>query len=118
MDVFTAVADPTRRSILDVLAEGDSAAGRLVELFPTLSQPAVSRHLRVLLEVGLVTVRSESQRRIYALRPERLAELDSWLRPYQRLWQDRFDALERHLAQKNVPSKSKKTKHARTRKNH
>lgn len=97
MDIFVAVAEPTRRAILDLLAEGDRPAGELVAAFPALTQPAVSRHLRVLLEVGLVEVRPEAQRRIYALRPERLAELDAWLRRYRRYWAGRLDALEQHL---------------------
>ncbi len=86
MDIFVAVAEPTRRAILDMLAEGDRPAGELVAAFPALTQPAVSRHLRVLLDVGLVAVRPEAQRRIYALRPERLAELDAWLGRYRRFW--------------------------------
>jgi DNA-binding transcriptional ArsR family regulator len=97
MDVFVAVAEPTRRAILDLLAEGERPAGALVAAFPELTQPAVSRHLRVLLEVGLVEVRPEAQRRIYALRPDRLAEMDDWLGRYRRFWDHRLDALERHL---------------------
>jgi DNA-binding transcriptional ArsR family regulator len=62
-----------------------------------MSQPRVSKHLRVLREAGLVTVRAEAQRRWYELRPEPLADLDSWLAPYRRLWTERLEALERHL---------------------
>jgi len=102
MDIFVAVAEPTRRTILEVLAEGERPAGELVAMFPALTQPAVSRHLRVLLEVGLVEVRPEAQRRIYALRPERLAELDAWLDRYRRFWATRLDALEQHLADPNA----------------
>jgi DNA-binding transcriptional ArsR family regulator len=99
MDIFVAVAEPTRRAILDLLAGGERAAGELVSAFPALTQPAVSRHLRVLLDVGLVAVRPEAQRRIYTLRPERLAELDAWLSHYRRFWAERLDALDRHLAE-------------------
>jgi DNA-binding transcriptional ArsR family regulator len=104
MDIFVAVAEPTRRAILDLLAEGERPAGELVAAFPALTQPAVSRHLRVLLDVGLVEVRPEAQRRIYALRPERLAELDAWLGRYRRFWAGRLDALERHLDDREVTS--------------
>jgi DNA-binding transcriptional ArsR family regulator len=62
-----------------------------------LSQPGTSKHLRVLREAGLVKVRTEAQRRVYALQPRPLAELDAWLAPYRRLWSDSLDALERHL---------------------
>jgi DNA-binding transcriptional ArsR family regulator len=64
----------------------------------TLSQPAVSKHLRVLREAGLVDVRGDAQRRLYRVTPEPLAELDAWLAPYRTLWADRLDALQRHLA--------------------
>lgn len=94
--MFAAVADPTRRTLLELLADGERAAGELGAAFPTLSQPSVSRHLRVLREVGLVEVRIEAQRRIYILRPDRLAELDRWLDRYREFWAGRLDALE-HL---------------------
>ena len=104
MDVFEAVAEPTRRRILDLLAVDERPAGELVDAFPALTQPAVSRHLRVLREVGLVTVRAEAQRRIYVLRPERLGELDRWLERYRAFWPDRLDALDRHLTdRRNQP---------------
>lgn len=111
MDIFVAVADPTRRAILDLLVEGERPAGELVAAFPALTQPAVSRHLRVLLEVGLVAVRPEAQKRIYGLRPERLAELDVWLGRYRQFWNDRLDALGQHLAETQateVPSTERK----------
>jgi DNA-binding transcriptional ArsR family regulator len=108
MDIFVAVAEPTRRAILEMLAEGDRPAGELVAAFPALTQPAVSRHLRVLLDVGLVEVRPEAQRRIYALRPERLAELDAWLDRYRRFWTTRLDALERHLADREGTSSNER----------
>ena len=97
MDVFGAIADPSRRVMLDLLADGERPAGELVAALPSLTQPAVSRHLRVLREVGLVDVRVDAQRRIYALRPERLTQLDDWLARYRRFWADHLDALEMHL---------------------
>src|SRR5919201_236146 len=92
---FEVVAEPTRRRILDLLRERSRPVGELVELFG-LSQPLVSKHLRVLRDAGLVRVRLAAQRRWYELRPEPLAELDAWLAPYRRLWADSLDALERH----------------------
>jgi DNA-binding transcriptional ArsR family regulator len=93
---FEVVAEPTRRRILDLLRERSRPVGELVELFG-LSQPLVSKHLRVLRDAGLVRVRQDAQRRWYELRAEPLAELDAWLAPYRRLWADSLDALERHL---------------------
>ena len=98
MDVFEAVAEPSRRALLDVLAGGERSAGELVAAVPTLTQPAVSRHLRVLREVGLVEVRPDAQRRIYALQAGGLAEIDRWLAQYRRYWANHLDALEQHLA--------------------
>jgi DNA-binding transcriptional ArsR family regulator len=97
VDVFTAVAEPSRRQLLDLLADGERPAGDLVAALPRLTQPAVSRHLRVLRDAGLVSVRPDAQRRVYALRAERLAEIDAWLAPYRRYWARHLDALERHL---------------------
>jgi DNA-binding transcriptional ArsR family regulator len=93
---FTVLAEPARRRILDLLLERPRPVGELVEKLG-LTQPGTSKHLRVLREAGLVVVRPEAQRRVYALNPEPLAELDEWLEPYRRLWSDRLDALERHL---------------------
>ncbi|MCF6422547.1 MULTISPECIES: helix-turn-helix transcriptional regulator [Amycolatopsis] len=98
MDVFEAVAEPSRRTLLDLLAQGELPAGDLVAALPGLTQPAVSRHLRILREVGLVEVRPDGQRRIYALRPDGLAEIDKWLGRYRRYWARHLDSLERHLA--------------------
>jgi DNA-binding transcriptional ArsR family regulator len=98
MDVFEAVAEPNRRALLDLLAEGERPAGELVSSLPSLTQPAVSRHLRILREVGLVAVRPDGQRRIYALRTDRLIEIDEWISRYRRYWPQHLDALERHLA--------------------
>lgn len=93
---FEVLAEPRRRDILDLLRDGERAVGELVEQLP-LSQPTVSKHLKVLREAGLVEVRQDAQRRWYRLRPEPLAEIDSWLRPYRRMWAQRLDALQRHL---------------------
>lgn len=101
MDVFEAVAEPSRRALLDVLAEGERTAGELVATLPRLTQPAVSRHLRVLREVGLVEVRPDAQRRIYALRPDGLVEIDEWIGRYRRYWARHLGALEDHLARKH-----------------
>lgn len=79
MDLFTALADPTRRTMLELLRRGERPAGDFVIAFPWLTQPAVSRHLRVLREAGLVRVRPEAQSRLYSLHPEGLAPLARWL---------------------------------------
>jgi DNA-binding transcriptional ArsR family regulator len=99
MDVFEAVAEPHRRMLLDLLAERERSAGELVASLPGLTQPAVSRHLRILREVGLVEVRPDGQRRIYALSADGLIEIDSWISRYRRYWPRHLDALEQHLAQ-------------------
>ena len=93
---FAAVAEPSRREILDLLREGTRSVGEIVER-TGLSQPGVSKHLRVLRDHGLVRVRRDAQRRLYDLDPAPLAELDAWLAPYRALWNDRLDALGRHL---------------------
>ncbi|WP_394825254.1 ArsR/SmtB family transcription factor [Pendulispora albinea] len=100
MDVFAAIAEPSRRALLDILVHGGRTAGELVDALPALSQPGVSKHLRVLREVGLVDVRTDAQRRVYTLRAEALAEVDHWLDQYRKLWNWHLDALEEHLATK------------------
>ena len=97
MDVFEAVAEPTRRTVLDLLAGRERSAGEIVAALPALTQPAVSRHLRILRESQLVDVRADGTRRLYSLRPAGLAELDRWLASYRRFWGERLDDLERHL---------------------
>lgn len=94
--VFHAIADPTRRHVLELLAERDLTAGEIASAF-TVSRPAVSRHLRVLREAGLVRSRRDAQRQVYGLNPEPLAELDTWLATYRPFWTERLDALEQHL---------------------
>ena len=93
---FELVAEPSRRHSLDLLRERARPVGELVGILG-LSQPGVSKHLRLLREAGLVRVRRDGQRRWYELQAEPLAELDEWLEPYRRLWEDRLDRLERHL---------------------
>ncbi len=96
MSTYAALAEPNRREILDLLRGGERSVGDLVGRL-TLSQPGVSKHLKVLREAGLVDVRSQGKQRLYALRSEPLAEVDAWLVPYRAFWSDRLDALERHL---------------------
>jgi DNA-binding transcriptional ArsR family regulator len=96
MTVFDVLAEPNRRRILDVLQPRECSVGQLVERLE-LSQPAVSKHLRVLREAGLVDVRVDAQRRVYRVRPEPLQAMDEWLAPYRRMWAARLDDLERHL---------------------
>src|SRR3954449_4245629 len=93
---FAVLAEPTRRRILDLLREQPRAVGEIVDALP-LSQPGVSKHLRVLREAGLVEARPEAQRRVYAVRAEPLAEVDAWLAPYRALGSALLDPLERHL---------------------
>jgi DNA-binding transcriptional ArsR family regulator len=93
---FTVLAEPARRQILDLLRERERSVGELVGVLG-MSQPGVSKHLRVLRESGLVAVRVDAQRRMYQLRPEPLAEIAAWLEPYRRFWSARLDALEAHL---------------------
>ncbi len=96
MEVFEAVADPTRRRILDLLAEGECSAGELCEEFP-VTRPAISRHLRVLRETGLVSCRVDAQRRMYRLEPEPLEEVVRWLSRYREHWSRSLDDLDAHL---------------------
>jgi DNA-binding transcriptional ArsR family regulator len=93
---YAALAEPSRRQILDLLRGGERSVNDLVARLK-LSQPGVSRHLRVLREAGLVDVRPQGRQRWYRLRPQPLAEVDEWLEPYRAHWSGRLDALERHL---------------------
>lgn len=95
-DPFHAIADPTRRAILDLLAEGDLAVKQLQPHFP-ISQPALSQHLGVLREAGLVSERRAGRLRIYRLNTRPLAEVRSWLARYERFWDERLDRLGRLL---------------------
>ena len=95
--MLRALADESRRTMLDALARGPATAGELAGMLP-IARPGVSRHLRVLREAGLVEVRQDAQRRVYRLRPQPLAEVDDWLGRYRALWEQRLDALHTEIA--------------------
>src|SRR5690242_10847135 len=97
--VFETLAEPNRRRILDELRGGERPVGELVAALH-VSQPAVSKHLKVLRDAGLVEVRGDKQRRLYRLRPEPLRVVDDWLAPYRARWDDALDALETRLAER------------------
>jgi DNA-binding transcriptional ArsR family regulator len=96
VDAIAVLAEPTRRRILDELREADSSVGELVDKL-AMSQPAVSKHLKVLREAGFVSSRTAAQQRIYSLEPGPFRALDAWLAPYRRMWNRHLTALERHL---------------------
>jgi DNA-binding transcriptional ArsR family regulator len=96
MTAYAALAESSRRRILDLLRDGERSVNELVDRLE-LSQPGVSKHLKVLREAGLVEVRPDGKRRWYGLRAEPLAEVADWLEPYRKHWSARLDALERHL---------------------
>jgi DNA-binding transcriptional ArsR family regulator len=105
IDTFEAIADPTRRRIVEALRDGERQVNDIV-LYAGIHQSGVSRHLRILHEAGVVSVRPEGQRRLYALRPEPFRELEQWLAGYRQLWEARLDrfgaALEQRLADKDA----------------
>jgi DNA-binding transcriptional ArsR family regulator len=96
-----ALAEPNRVTILELLRDGEQPVGELVDRL-ALSQPAVSKHLRVLRDCGLVEARVDAQRRLYRIRPEPLADLDAWLASYRKLWTTHLDLLEDHLKQRRT----------------
>lgn len=96
MNTFEVLAEPTRRQILDLIRDDERSVGELVDTL-AMSQPAVSKHLRVLREEGFVESRVAAQRRIYSLKPSRLVEIESWLAPYRHFWSRSLDSLERLL---------------------
>lgn len=104
IDAFQTLADPTRRRIVETLRQGERQVGDIVEE-AGVHQSGVSRHLRILHEAGFVSVRPDGQRRLYSLKPEPFQELDAWLSPYRKLWEERLDrfgaALERRQKQKS-----------------
>src|SRR5262245_43125496 len=106
-NAFTALAEPNRRAMLGLLLDAERSVGEL-ERELRLSQPSVSKHLRVLREAGFVESRIEAQRRLYRLRPEPLMALDAWLVPYRRFWAKHVDALERHLDRIEKPPPARK----------
>jgi DNA-binding transcriptional ArsR family regulator len=95
--ILRALADESRRTMLETLRAGPATAGELAALLP-IARPGVSRHLRVLREAELVEVRQDAQRRVYSLRPEPLADVDEWLGPYRVLWEQRLDTLHTEIA--------------------
>jgi DNA-binding transcriptional ArsR family regulator len=96
MNVYEALAEPHRRHIIELVGDGERTAGDIVDAL-AISQPGVSKHLRILREAGLVSVRKDAQRRLYRLEPEKLAEIDAWLAPYRKFWSGKLDALVDHL---------------------
>jgi len=95
-DVFTAIAHPVRRQILDQLSDGDLTVKGLAAQFD-ISRPAISQHLAILLEVGLVSLREEGRENFYHLEPERLREVEAWVRRYERFWSRKLDRLGEYL---------------------
>src|SRR6476469_3899151 len=106
--VFEIIAEPNRRAILSLLVSSERSVGE-IERQLRMSQPTVSKHLRVLRQAGFVESSVDAQRRLYRLRPEPLQEVDAWLAPFRQLWSARVDALERHLDNMH-PSTPKKKK--------
>lgn len=108
---FQALADPTRCRIVEALREGEQQVGEVVAK-AGIHQSGVSRHLRILLEAGFVSMRPEGQRRLYALRAEPFREIDDWLAPYRRLWESRLDrfgaALDRKQTARRAAGRSNK----------
>jgi DNA-binding transcriptional ArsR family regulator len=98
---FQALSEPRRLAIFELLRDGERPVGELVDHL-SLSQPAVSKHLRVLRDAGLVEARVDAQRRLYRIRPEPLADLDEWLAAYRKLWTTHLDRLETHLDQRRI----------------
>src|SRR5215475_4228948 len=103
---FSVIAEPSRRAILSLLASAERSVGDIEQQLQ-LSQPSVSKHLRVLREAGFVDSRVDAQRRLYRIRPEPLMQVDAWLAPFRRYWSTQLDALERHLDRLDRPSRRK-----------
>lgn len=110
MNTFTALADPTRRGILELLGRGEKAAGEIVAAFD-ISAPAISQHLKVLREAGLVRVRPEGQHRIYSLDEAGLDEVERWMRGVRRYWKGRLDELERELSGPRAETRTEEEGH-------
>src|SRR6201993_4132793 len=106
--VFEIIAEPNRRAILSLLVSSEQSVGE-IERELRMSQPAVSKHLRVLRDAGFVESTVDAQRRLYRLRPEPLRELDTWLAQFRRFWSAHVDALERYLDRLDQPASPKKT---------
>ncbi len=105
MNAFDVLAEPTRRKILDLVRDDERSVNELV-LDLSMSQPAVSKHLRVLRDNGFVRSRVDGQRRMYSVDPKAFVEVEDWLEPYRRLWEDRLDSLQRYLD--NVQRRTRK----------
>lgn len=105
--VFDIIAEPNRRAILGLLVSAERSVGE-IERHLRIPQPAVSKHLRVLRDAGLVESTVDAQRRLYRLKPEPLEELDAWLAPLRRFWSAHIDALERHLDRMDRPTRTRK----------
>lgn len=101
--MFEIIAEPNRRAILSLLVSSEQSVGE-IERQLRMTQPTVSKHLRVLREAGFVESTVDAQRRVYKLRPEPLQEVDMWLAPFRQLWSRHLDALERHLDRMNEPA--------------
>ena len=110
--VFEIIAEPNRRAILGLLVSSEQSVGE-IERQLRMSQPTVSKHLRVLREAGFVEFTVDAQRRLYRLRPKPLQELDTWLAQFRQFWSVHVDALERHLDRMDASPKSKKKKEKR-----
>ena len=108
-NVFEVIAEPNRRAILSLLASSQQSVGE-IERQLRMSQPAVSKHLRVLRDAGFVESTADAQRRLYRLNPESLREVDDWLAPFRRFWSAHIDALERHLDRMDPTAPNKTTK--------
>jgi DNA-binding transcriptional ArsR family regulator len=105
--VFEIIAEPNRRAILGLLVVSEQSVGE-IERQLGMSQPTVSKHLRVLRDAGFVESTVDAQRRLYRLKPEPLQELETWLAPFRQFWSDHVDALERHLDRMDEPPRTKK----------
>jgi DNA-binding transcriptional ArsR family regulator len=112
--VFEIIAEPNRRAILSLLLSSEQSVGE-IERQLRMPQPAVSKHLRVLREAGVVESTVDAQRRLYRLKPEPLQEVDAWLAPFRRFWSVRLDALERHLDRMQPPTSTRTKTKKRTR---
>ncbi len=112
IDIFQILADPTRRGIVEVLGKGERQVNEIVEQ-AGVHQSGVSRHLRILLQTGFVTMRPVGQRRFYSLRPERFRELDDWLAQYRSLWDARLDRFGAALEKRQKTRKTKPEEHGR-----
>jgi DNA-binding transcriptional ArsR family regulator len=101
VDVFVAIADPTRRRIIDECGGAERTAGAIADLFPTMSRPNVSRHVRALVDAGVLVERRDAQRRLFRLDHDALREVDDWLARYREFWADRVERLQKAVADAN-----------------